>query len=369
MSIKPGEYVNTHHLSYQQLKVINSIISCQTSNMGSHRLTCECSHEKIVNNSCHNRHCPICGNFKKEMWIQKQQESVVPSHYFHLVFTIPSELRAIAYFNQKRFYNLMYHAASKTILDLSKSQLDVIPGFSLILHTWSQTLIFHPHLHCILVGGGISLDQKQFKSFKKKYFLPIKMLSRVYRAKLMEGMKSLYNNDELVFPNNIRPLEEPEAFQDLVNDLFNKDWVVYSKRVFKSAKHVIKYLSRYTHKIAINANRITDFDENLVTFEYHDRHDKNQKKELTLEREEFIRRFLDHVLPYRFTKIRHYGFLSNRLRHSKTALIRQMIEQQRGIVLSIVKSLDKEALLLKIIGKERMRCPECGGFYEYHYGI
>jgi hypothetical protein len=369
MSIKPAEFVNTHHLSYQQVKVINNIISCQTSNMGSHRLTCECGHEKIVNNSCHNRHCPICGNFKKEMWIQKQQESVIPSHYFHLVFTVPSELRTIAYFNQKKFYNLMYHAASRTILDLSKNQLDAIPGFSLILHTWSQTLIFHPHLHCILVGGGISLDQNQFKSFKKKFFLPIKMLSRVYRAKLLEGLKLLYHNGDLDLPNNIKPLEKLEEFQVLIDNLFNKDWVVYSKRVFKRAKHVIKYLGRYTHKIAIYANRITNFDENFVTFEYHDRRDKNRKKELTLEREEFIRRFLDHVLPYRFTKIRHYGFLSNRHRHSKTSLIRQMIEKQRGIVLPRVKSLDKEALLLKLIGKDRMCCPECGRFYEYNYGI
>ncbi len=369
MSIKPAEYVSTHHLSYQQVKVINNIISCQTSNMGSHRLTCECGHEKIVNNSCHNRHCPICGNFKKEMWIQKQQESVIPSHYFHLVFTVPSELRAIAYFNQKKFYNLMYHAASRTILDLSKNQLDVVPGFSLILHTWSQTLIFHPHLHCILAGGGISLYQNQFKSFKKKFFLPIKMLSRVYRAKLLEGLKLLYNNGDLDFPNNIKPLEDPEEFQVLIDNLFNKDWVVYSKRVFKSAKHVINYLGRYTHKIAIYSKRITDFNENSVTFEYHDRCDENRKKELTLEREEFIRRFLDHVLPYRLTKIRHYGFLSNRHRHSKTSLIRQMIEKQRGIVLPRIKSLDKEALLLKLIGKDRMCCPECGRFYEYNYGI
>lgn len=367
ISIKPGEFVNTHHLSFQQIKVINNIISCQTTNMGSHRLTCECGHEKIVYNSCHNRHCPICGNFKKEVWIQKQQESVIPSHYFHLVFTVPSELRSIIYFNQSKLYNLMYHATSKTILDLSKNQLDTIPGFSLILHTWSQTLIFHPHLHCILAGGGLSLDQTQFRSFKKKYFLPIKMLSHVYKAKFLEGLKLLYNSGELVFPNNIKSLEQPKVFQELIDNLFSKDWVVYSKRVFKSAKHVINYLGRYTHKIAIYANRIKNFDENTVTFEYHDRSDNNKRKELTLEREEFVRRFLDHVLPYRFTKIRHYGFLSNRLRHSNTFLIRQMIEVQRGIVITLVKALDKDALLLKLIGKERMRCPKCGGFFHYNY--
>jgi hypothetical protein len=168
ISIKPEEFISNHHLSYQQVKAINNIISCQTSNMGSHKLSCDCGYEKIVHNSCHNRHCPICGNFKKEMWVQKQQESVIPSHYFHLVFTLPSELRSLVYFNQKSLYGLMYNATSKTLLDLSKSQFGVIPGFSLILHTWSQTLMFHPHLHCILAGGGLSLDKTHFKSFKKK---------------------------------------------------------------------------------------------------------------------------------------------------------------------------------------------------------
>ena len=264
ISIKPEEFISNHHVSYQQVKAINNIISCQTSNMGSHKLSCDCGHEKIVHNSCRNRHCPICGNFKKEMWVQKQQESVIPSHYFHLVFTLPSELRSLVYFNQKSLYGLMYNATSKTLLDLSKSQFGVIPGFSLILHTWSQTLMFHPHLHCILAGGGLSLDQSHFKSFKKKYFLPIKMLSRVYKAKFLEKLKYLYENDELVFPNDLKQLEQPNIFQIFIDALFKKDWVVFSKRVFKSAQHVIRYLGRYTHKVAIYADRINNFDEDFV---------------------------------------------------------------------------------------------------------
>jgi hypothetical protein len=369
ISIKPEEFISNHHLSYQQVKVINNIISCQTSNMGSHKLSCDCGHEKIVHNSCHNRHCPICGNFKKEMWVQKQQESVIPSHYFHLVFTLPSELRALVYFNQKSLYDLMYKATSKTLLDLSKSQFGVIPGFSLILHTWSQTLMFHPHLHCILAGGGLSLDQSHFKSFKKKYFLPVKMLSRVYKAKFLEKLKYLYDNDKLMLPNDLQVLEQPKIFQTFVDELFKKDWVVFSKRVFKSAQHVIRYLGRYTHKIAIYADRINKFDEDSVTFDYHDRSDNNHKKEMTLSRDEFVRRFLDHVLPYRFTKIRHYGFLTNRFRHSKTALIRRLIAKQRGVVMPIIKALDKETLLLKLIGKERMCCPKCGGLYHYSHDV
>jgi hypothetical protein len=369
ISIKPEEFISNHHVSYQQVKAINNIISCQTSNMGSHKLSCDCGHEKIVHNSCRNRHCPICGNFKKEMWVQKQQESVIPSHYFHLVFTLPSELRSLVYFNQKSLYGLMYNATSKTLLDLSKSQFGVIPGFSLILHTWSQTLMFHPHLHCILAGGGLSLDQSHFKSFKKKYFLPIKMLSRVYKAKFLEKLKYLYENDELVFPNDLKQLEQPNIFQIFIDELFKKDWVVFSKRVFQSAQHVIRYLGRYTHKVAIYADRIINFDENFVTFAYHDRSDNNRKKEMTLSREEFVRRFLDHILPYRFTKIRHYGFLSNRFRHLKTALIRRLISKQRGVVMPIIKALDKETLLLKLIGKDRMCCPMCGGLFHYSHDV
>jgi len=367
--MNPLDYINNNHLSYQQVKAINSIISCQTANMGSHRLTCECGHEKIVHNSCYNRHCPICGNFKKEMWIQKQQESLIPGHYFHLVFTIPDSLRSLAYYNQKVIYNLLYSAASKTIIDLSKDKLGVIPGFSLILHTWSQTLMFHPHIHCILVGGGLSLDQSHFKSFKKKFFLHVKILSAVFKGKFLEGLKSLHHKGELVFPSAFEPLEEQVNFKSYLDELYEKDWIVYSKPAFKSPMHVIKYLGRYTHKVAIYDSRIISYDEDSVTFSYLDRSDNSKRREMTLSRDEFTRRFLMHVLPHRFTKIRHYGFLSNRFRSSKVHLIRRMIARQRGVVLPIMKSLDKNELLLKLVGKERLCCPECGNYYTYNHSV
>lgn len=365
IAINPIDYINSHHLSYQQVKAINAITSCQTSNMGSHRLSCECGHEKVVHNSCYNRHCPICGNFKKEMWIQKQQESLIPNHYFHLVFTIPDSLRSLTYYNQKALYNLMYQATSKTILDLSKSKLGAIPGFSLILHTWSQTMIFHPHLHCILVGGGLSLDQTHFKSFKKKFFLHVKVLSAVFKGKFMEGLKLLHHKDKLIFPSDFAPLNDQLNFKSFIDEQYKKDWIVYSKPAFKSPTHVIKYLSRYTHKVAIYDTRIISYDEKFVTFSYLDRSDNNKRRDMTLAREEFIRRFLMHVLPHRFTKIRHYGFLSNRFRNSKVKLIRKFIAHQRGIILPIMKSLNAQELLLKIVGKERLCCPECGRYFTY----
>lgn len=369
ISMNPIDYISKNNVSYQQCKAINAISSCQTSNMGSHRLTCECGHEKIVHNSCYNRHCPICGNFKKEMWIQKQQESMIPGHYFHLVFTLPDTLRSLAYYNQKIIYDLMYSATSKTILDLSKDKLGIIPGFSLILHTWSQTLIFHPHLHCILAGGGLSLDQTHFKSFKKKFFLHVKVLSAIYKGKFMEGIKNMYADGDLVFPSDLEPLADSLNFKTFVDDLYNKDWVVFSKPAFKSPTHVIKYLGRYTHKVAIYDSRIISYDENFVTFSYLDRSNNNKRREMTLTRNEFIRRFLMHVLPHRFTKIRHYGFLSNRFRSSKISLIRTFIARQRGVIIPIMKALEKKELLEKLIGKERLCCPECGRFFSYNHGV
>jgi len=369
ISINPQDYISHHHLSFQQVKAINSIISCQTSNMGSHKLVCECGHEKVVHNSCYNRHCPICGDFKKEVWVQKQQESLIPSHYFHLVFTLPKELRALAYYNQQVIYDLLYKAASATILDLSKSHYNVTPGFTMILHTWTQTLMLHPHLHCILSGGGLTLDQSRFKSFKKKFFLHVKILSSVFKGKFLEQIKKLYNDNNFALPKDLEPLKNASEFQMFLNNLYSKDWVVYSKRDFNDGQHVIKYLARYTHKIAIYANRIISYTNDTVTFSYHDRSNNNKKKEMTLSREEFIRRFLLHVLPHRFTKIRHYGFLTNRYRHLKVKLIKRLIARQTGIILPLIKVMDKQELLLKMIGKERLCCPKCGGYYTYNHEV
>ncbi len=369
IAINPQDFISNHHLSFQQVKAINAIISCQTANMGSHKLNCECGFEKTVHNSCYNRHCPICGNFKKEMWIQKQSESTIPSPYFHMVFTIPQELRSIAYYNQKEIYNLIYDAASKTILDLSKNKYNVIPGFTLILHTWNQTLVFHPHLHCILAGGGLALNSVHFKSFKKKFFLHVKILSMVFKGKFMEGLKNLNLKNNLVFLNELEHLNNASSFQVFIDSLYNKDWIVYSKPAFKSAEHVIKYLGRYTHKVAIYENRILSFSEDSVTFSYLDRSDSNKRRQMTISRDEFIRRFLLHVLPYKFTKIRHYGFLSNRLRHSKTVLIRSCIARQKGVVIPKIKIMDKYELLQKLIGKDKLCCPHCGQYYTYNHGV
>lgn len=366
LSYQAVDYLQSHHTSFQQVKAINAISSCRTSKLGSHTLSCECGHNKIVSNSCSNRHCPTCGGFSKELWIQKQQESLLPSHYFHLVFTVPDALRTLIYFNQKLLYNLMYNAASKTLIDLSKDKLGVTPGFSLVLHTWSQTLMFHPHLHCIFVGGGLSKDQTHFRSFKKKFFIHVKVLSAVFKGKFLEGLKQLYLSG--VFPNASQTshLSSPDAFKSFLDSLYKKDWIVFSKATFKCANHVIKYLARYTHRVAISDYRIKSISNNTVSFSYHDNQNGAKEKLMSLSYNEFMRRFLLHVLPHKFVKIRHYGFLSNRFRSSKVALCRQLIAKQRGVILISVPSLSKLQLLQKLIGNEKLCCPICGSYFIYN---
>ncbi len=333
--------------------------------MGSHILACDdCGHQKIVHNSCGNRHCPSCGTLNKEKWVNKQQESLIPVHYFHLVFTVPDDLRPLIYTNQKLLFNLMYDAVSKSILELSKKKLGIVPGFSLLLHTWGQNLMFHPHIHCILVGGGLSLDHSHFRNFKKKFFIHVKVLSKVFRGKFMEGLKKLIQKDKLNLQDAFA--DNNYAFQNFIDNLYGKNWVVFSKSVFKSANHVLKYLGNYTHRVAICNNRILKVSDEQVSFRYKDNRDNGKRKVMTVSANEFIRRFLLHVLPHKFVKIRHYGFLSNRFRSKKVALCRKLIQQQRGIILQFDQQpFDPRVILEKIIGKDKITCPLCGGYYTY----
>lgn len=362
-----GSYIREHAVSMRQLRALNAITFCKTSNMGSHVLCCDdCGHEKVVYNSCGNRHCPCCGALNKEKWLHKQQESLLPVHYFHLVFTLPDDLRPLIYCNQRRLYNLMYSAVSDTIKELSAERLGTVPGFSLLLHTWGQTLCFHPHIHCILAGGGLSLDHSHFRSFKKKFFIHVNVLSQRFRKKFMDGLKVLYEENQLYFYGDCKTLRNSYCFKDFVNNLFKKDWVVFSKSVFKSATHVLRYLGNYTHRVAISNHRILSVTKDVVTFRYKDNKDSGKRKTMILTANEFIRRFLLHVLPYKFVKIRHYGFLSNRFRAVRVALCRQLVKKQRGLVLKLdLRPFDPRAVLESMIGKEKITCPICGQYFTY----
>lgn len=362
-----ASYVSSFHLSFEQLKTINDLCACKTSAKGTHILTCsDCGHEKRVHNSCGNRHCPTCGTLDKERWLHNQQLSLLPIHYFHLVFTMPHELNDLIYYNQKLLYPLMYHAVSRTITQLSIKNLKTVPGFSLLLHTWGQTLSFHPHLHCILPGGGLSLDHTHFKSFKKKYFISVKVLSRVFRSKFLEELKAYYALDLLKFFGNARKLSTPMIFQNFLNQLYQKDWVVYAKPVFKCADHVLKYLGNYTHRVAISNYRIKSITDVAITISYKDNKDGGNKKSLTLQPLEFMRRFLLHVLPRKFIKVRHYGFLANSIRSKMIELCRLLIKQQRGIELIYEdKPFNTLQVLENIVGKANLVCPCCGTYYSY----
>ena len=260
------------------------------------------------------------------------------------------------------YVNSVYSATQLFFTHILKRPLD-------ILHTWSQTLMFHPHLHCIIAGGGLSKGDLYFKSFKKKFFLHVKVLSAVFKGKLLEGLKSLYSSGDLYLPDNQLSLLDPDTFQSFLDSLYNKDWVVFSKAVFKCADHVIKYLGRYTHRTAISDFRIKAVTATHVSFSYLDNTDGGAKKLMTLTTDEFMRRFLLHVLPHKFVKIRHYGFLTNRFRSVKVALCRKLIAKQRGIVIATLPVLNKFQLLVKLIGKEKLCCPECGRYFVYNHEV
>lgn len=229
--------------------------------------------------------------------------------------------------------------------------------------------MFHPHIHCIIVGGGLSNDHSHFLSFKKKFFIHVKVLSAVFKGKFLEGLKKLYSSGD--FPTSFEKskLNSSDTFQSFLDSLYDKDWVVFSKSVFKCAHHVIKYLGRYTHRVAISDFRVKNISNNHVSFSYHDNEDGGKQKIMTLSYDEFMRRFLLHILPHKFVKIRHYGFLSNRFRSSKVALCRKLIAKQRGTVLQIIPLLTKFELLEKLIGKEKLCCPKCGNYFVYNHEV
>ena len=260
----------------------------------------------------------------------------------------------------------MYSAVSHTISSLSRDRLDAIPGFTLLLHTWSQTIAYHPHIHCVLAGGGLSPDGNYFRSFKKKFFLHVKILSKVFHDKFLDALKGLYNNGLIKFFGNVAFLQDNSNFQDLIDVLYSKDWVVFSKPVFKCAEHVLKYLGKYTHRVAISNHRILNVNDQAVSFKYNDNKDHGKKKVMTLSNHEFIRPFLLHILPHRFVKVRHYGFLSNRFRSMKVALCRKLLLKQRGVRLQLEHlPFNPIATLETLISKDKITCPVCGCYLTY----
>jgi len=321
------DYLKMHQPSPEQASVLTLLRICRTQKLGTHANTCEnCGKLSIAYNSCRNRHCPLCQSLKREMWRFDRNADLLNTHYFHIVFTVPDRLNPLFYNNQRLLYSLLMKSAAQAVSTLAASRdfLEVQVGLTGILHTWGQTLSYHPHVHFIVPGGGLSLKSGLWKPSSKKFFLPVLAIADTFKAIFLKGLKDLIQRELLYLNSHEQPLKLSNI-QNLLDWLYLKDFVVSIKESFDSPTHVINYLCQYTHRVAIANNRILKVSSEGVTFKYKDNRDSGKTKLMTLSGPEFIRRFLMHVLPKRFVKIRHYGFLAGRNRPTKLALCRKMM--------------------------------------------
>lgn len=315
-------------VSGAEKRVLHAVTSCRTAALGAHVDACdECGHEVITYNSCRNRHCPKCQASACSAWLADRQSELLPVEYFHVVFTVPSEVAAIAMQNKKVVYNILFRSASQTLQEIAADpkHLGARIGVLSVLHTWGQNLEHHPHVHCVVPGGGISPDGKRWVACKPGFFLPVRVLSRLFRRKLLDEIGRSFNAGSLEFYGNLAHLVDPSNFWSYLRPLYEKDWVVYAKPPFSSPDCVLKYLARYTHRVAISNRRLLRMESDKVTFAWKDYAHGSRRGAMTLSAVEFIRRFLLHVLPKGFVRIRHQGFLANRHRKRKVALCRELL--------------------------------------------
>jgi hypothetical protein len=352
-------YREFHKMPLNHIRTMRSIERCRTAELGGHIDECDCCGRiRISYNSCRNRHCPKCQFLKKEKWLEQRKEDLLAVPYFHVVFTIPAKLNPLALRNKRVLYDILFQSVSETLIELARDpkHLGGQIGFICILHTWGQNLMDHPHIHCIVTGGGLSPDRKRWLPCRKGFFIPVKVLSRLFRGKVLAYLKKSWESKELEFSGTIAKLKD--WFAVLLNDLYKMEWVVYAKPPFKDAEMLIDYLGRYTHRIAIGNHRILKIEDREVFFHWRDYADGNKKKIMRLEASEFIRRFMLHVLPRKFVKIRYYGLLANRKRDS-------MLSQCRRLLSDPIKPKKKkdtetwQELLLRTCGMDLTTCPFC----------
>ena len=335
-------------------KILRALLACRTPAMGGHRYRCQqCGKSHFVPHSCRNRHCPLCQGHAAHQWLEQQQASLLPVPYFHLVFTLPHDLNPLIQQNQRALYNLLFAAVSQTLLQFGQNRWGVQLGITAVLHTWSQTLLDHYHLHCIVTGGGLSAESSRWVGAPAHFLFAIKALSLVFRGKFCSGLQQLYADKELQFHGQLASLAQPRVFQQLMRQATRHKWNVYAKRPFAGPNQVLAYLSRYTHRVAISQRRLLSLDEQkqTVTFTWKDYADGAKHKTMTLQVQEFVRRFCLHLLPERFVKIRHFGFLSNRQRKTRVAEARALLVQAG--VAPPAKPDEPKGALLKV-------CPFCG---------
>jgi hypothetical protein len=344
------EYRQNHAMTGEQRKVMAAIMACRTARLGGHQEVCDqCGAIRNHYNSCRNRHCPKCQTMTKEEWLAKRREELLPCGYFHMVFTVPHVLNALILGNKRELLSLLFSAVRDTLFAFAADpqwRLEGKPGLLTILHTWSQTLIDHFHIHCLIPAGVLSLDGKRWIASKDDFLFHVVPLAKEFKKRYL----GLINSE-------LHSLTLPENSSDLLQEAWDKDWIVYAKKPFAGPDQVLKYLGRYTHRVAIANHRIKAIDDHQVTFTYKDRSDENRAKTMALPATEFIRRFLLHVLPHRFMKIRYFGFLANNCKAKAILLIRRLIGKA-----VLIQAFAKETIrekMLRLTGNDILRCPHC----------
>ena len=349
-----------HFQSDIQRKAAHAILNCKSGRLGVNLSQCsDCGHVEFHNNSCRNRNCPNCQAVLKEIWVDKRRAEVIDTPYFHVVFTLPHELNPLIYCNQKLLYGLLHSCCAGTLLELSadKKWLGATPGIIQVLHTWNQELDYHVHMHCIVSGGGLTKDGKIRKS-SKNFFIRTEVLRDKFKGKFMARLASLYESGSLVFSSSCQKLQNPYCWKEWKNQLYEKDWCPYIKETFNGFGNAIEYLGRYTHKIAIANSRILDLTQDTVTFSARGKKPGEPKRRITLEHTEFIRRYLMHVLPCGFQRIRYYGFLNNRMKTRNLKVIFKLQNGQR--FRQRYAGLSMAELLKAVWDFDICLCPECG---------
>jgi len=354
-------YRARHDLPVSHLRVMRAIESCRTAVLGGHVERCgHCKFERIAYNSCRNRHCPKCQRLAKEKWLQARKRDLLPIAYFHLVFTIPSAIAEIALQNKKVLFRILFRASAETLLRIAADpkHLGAQVGFFSILHTWGQNLLFHPHVHTVVTGGGLSPDGQRWISSRNGFFLSVRVLSRLFRRLFLEAIDEAYRNGELEFHGSLEALKDPKQFAYHLKPVRHIDWVVYAKPPFGGPEQAIDYLGRYTHRVAISNQRLERFEYGKVTFQYKDYRSQQpqRQRQMTVSDEEFIRRFLLHVIPPGFQRIRHYGLLSNRQRWQNLTQCRSLLIGPRPDLLPEARQLKQVA---ESIVEPARRCPKC----------
>jgi hypothetical protein len=349
-------------LSGGQRRVMRAIERCRTAALGGHVEQCDaCGHQRMAFNSCRDRHCPKCQSLVRAQWLEDRHAELLPVEYFHVVFTVPQEIAAIAYQNKAVIYDTLFQATSQTLRTIAadRKHLGAEIGFIAILHTWGQNLLHHPHLHCVVPGGGVAAYGKRWIACRPGFFLPVRVLSRLFRRLFLERLRQTFDRGELNFFNSLQVLQGRVEFNRYLARTAHTEWVVYAKAPFGGPEQVLQYLGRYTHRVAISNNRLLKLADGKVSFAWKDYRHESRKKTMVLDAQEFVRRFLLHVLPSGFQRIRHYGFLANRYREAKLGQCRQLLAAPTPIKDSPEVPLDYQGRYQRLTGVSLRDCPHC----------